>query len=176
MNGNIDNFNIIFQRHLKTGNGRNFLKNKDRIRQFEINPLEDTWLPRFVISKEDQRKMSTKVWKAFPFNANYWLVRLPAFIRILLGTKLFEKAMILHFRLSCWHRTDKNCSICKNAIRLYPGEIKRYKDLLELANKSLEISTEEIELQSTEEIQFLRGIDRSTIEETDFMNTFSDTE
>ena len=175
MNGNIENFNKIVHKHLKTGNGRAFLKNSERIRQFEIDPTTDTWLPRFVIDKEDQRKMSTRIWKAFPFNSNYWLIRLPAFIRILLGTKLFEKAMVLHFRLSCWHRTDKSCSICKNTVRIYPGEVKRYKDLLNLANQTLEYTEEEIEMQSTEEIEFLRSIDRSTIEEEDLENLF-DTE
>jgi len=175
MNGNIDNLNYIFQRHLRTGNGRAFLRNSDRIRQFELDPTKDTWLPRFVINKEDRKKMSNKVWKAFPFNSNYWLIRLPAFIRILLGTKLFEKAMILHFRLSCWHRTDKSCSLCKNSVRIYPGEVDRYKELLNLANQTLEYTEEEIEMQSTEEIDFLRSIDRTTIEEEDIEDMF-DTE
>ena len=167
MNRNIDTFNEIIDRHLKTGNGRNFMRYQDRIRNFEIDPLADTWLPRFVVSREQSRQMSTKVWKAFPFNTNYWLVRLPAFIRILLGTKTFEKAMILHFRLSCWHRTDKSCSICKNTVRIYPGEVRRYKDLLQMANQTLELTEEEIEEQSTEEIQYLRNIDRSVLDESD---------
>ena len=129
--------------------------------------LDDTWLPRFVIDKEDEKQMTGKIWKTFPFNSNYWLIRLPPFIRILLGTKIFEKAMVLHFRLSCWHRTDKSCSICKNTIRIYPAEVDKYKELLKMASGQLEHSEEEIESQTSEEITFLRSIDRKTFEEAE---------
>ena len=45
-----------------------------------------------------------------------------------------------------------------------------------MANRTLTISDEEIEMQSTEEIQFLRSIDRSTIETEDIESLFEDTD
>ena len=172
MKRNINNFDEVINRHLKTGNNRNFMKYSDRIRMFEMNPLDDTWLPRFVIDKDDGKQMANKVWKSFPFNSNYWLIRLPPFIRVLLGTKLFERAMILHFRLSCWHRTDVSCSICKHTIRIYPSEVNQYKNLLKIALNTLDTTEEEIETQTSEEITFLRSIDRKTFEEAENEDSF----
>ena len=117
-----------------------------------------TWLPRFVLSNEDKKQMSTKIWKVFPFCTNYWLEKLPPFIRILLGTKEFEKAVNVHFNLSCWHRTEKACSLCRHTLRIYPGEVQNYKNLLSYAIRGRNITESELELQSTEEIRFLRSL------------------
>ena len=158
MNRNINNFNECFNRFLKTGNLRSFLRVRDAKDRFERNPLDDTWLPRFVLSDADKKQMSTKIWKVFPFNTNYWLVKLPPFIRILLGSKQFEKAVNIHFNLSCWHRAEKACSLCRHTIRIYPGEVRNYTNLLEYAIQGRDITTDELELQSTEEIRFLRSL------------------
>ena len=104
--------------------------------------------------------MGTKIWKIFPFNSNYWLQKLPPFIRILLGTKEFERAVNVHFNLSCWHRTAKDCSNCRYNFRIYPNEVNNYLALLQFRNESngTNSTIEEIEMQSDEEIRFWRSL------------------
>ena len=145
MKRTIDVYTNILRRHLLTNDDRKFLDIANPYNEYILNPLAENYVPEFRLSDFDKRNMDPKVLQAFPLSTNSWLKPLPKFIKMLLGTAEFEKAILIHFSLACWHRSDNDCSRCNNTMRIYPDEIADLDGLISLATTELRRSRDEIE-------------------------------
>ena len=134
----------MIRRHLLTKDGRKFLDIDNPMAEYLRDPMNDGIYPLFDLNDFDKRNMNARVRKLFPFSTNVWLESLPSFIRILLGTEEFDKAVCVHIQLKCWHRTDSSCSRCNNTMRIYPDELRTVSDLINYAANAQNQSAQEI--------------------------------
>ena len=69
--------------------------------------------------------------KVFPMNMSNWFNDLPSYIRVKLGTEEFDKLVINHIKLQCFHPIKKDplkCNFCKD-------DIEHNLDMEELVKK-----------------------------------------
>ena len=100
--------------HLRFNNGNRVLQTEDRLRLFEENPLSIEWVPQLRIEEEDKPRFGPKLKDSFPLSVKPWFDNIPNFIKVLIGTKSFNRAVIAFFKISCWHRDQNNCRRCNN--------------------------------------------------------------
>ena len=75
--------------------------------------------------------MSNKVKHAFPLSVNHWFKDLPGFIKVLIGTHDFYQAVHIFYKRACWHREEKDCSLCKYNRPIYQCEYDSFEKLVE---------------------------------------------
>ena len=74
--------------------------------------------------------MSARVKHAFPLSVNHWFKDLPGFIKILVGTNEFNQAVHVYFKRACWHREEKDCSLCRYNKVIYQDEMESFEKLI----------------------------------------------
>ena len=116
--------------HLRYPDSRGFLENPNRIYEYEDDPLNRNLLPVLGLSTEDKRNMSNKVKHSFPLSVNHWFKDLPDFIKILIGTHEFYQAVQIFYKRACWHREEKDCSLCRYNKILHGDEKMDFEKLV----------------------------------------------
>ena len=82
--------------------------------------------------------------KAFPITAREWFNDLPCEIRLLLGTKKFEKAYLEYVCDFCRHpvyKSYKKCSFCNSKVNLEDMNLNEIIDNIKFAYSSQSITT-----------------------------------
>ena len=129
-NKNIEYLYDKVNHHLRYPNEEKVLENRDRLINFEDDPFNKNYHPFIVLNKEDKRFMSKKIKHMFPLTVAHWFNGLPVFIKVLVGTFDFYRAVHVYYVRACWHRELRDCSLCKSNKVLMEAEIDSFEKLL----------------------------------------------
>ena len=158
-------------RHLFSKDGRRFLQIQNPIDEYVNDPLTANSVPELKITQFQKSRMDPRVSRVFPLTVQAFLDMLPNFIRVMLGTPEFKSAVNTHFNLSCWHRDEKDCSLCRSMFRVYPDEVNNFNDLLRYAANDLNTTVQEINNTNEDQINSLLDIsEQATFDLQDEIN------
>ena len=122
------NIEFLFDKvnhHLRFPNGdraldMNFCR---RLNLYEDDPLSSEYVPNIVLNDEDKKHMSPKIKHMFPVSVAAWFNDLPNFIKVLIGSVDFDRAIHVYYKRACWHREANDCSLCKHNTIIYLAEV-----------------------------------------------------
>ena len=87
----------------------------------------------------------------FPLSVAHWFNDLPVFIKVLVGTFDFYRAVHVYYIRACWHREAKDCSLCKRNKVLYNAEIDSFEKLLSHYADEMSMTVSELSEQLSED-------------------------
>ena len=122
------NIEFLFDKvnhHLRFPDGRKALEINfcRRLSLFEDDPLSLEYVPNIILNKDDIKYMSPKIKHMFPVSVAAWFNDLPNFIKVLVGSVDFDRAVHVYYKRACWHREAKDCSLCKHNMAIYRAEV-----------------------------------------------------
>ena len=150
-NKNIEFLYDKVNHHLRYPNGLKVLENRDRLINFEDDPFNASFHPFIVLNAEDKKNMSKKIKHIFPLSVAHWFNDLPVFIKVLVGTFDFYRAVHVFYMRACWHREARDCSLCKKNKVIYDGEVDSLDKLLSCYADEQSITLSEVTEQLSEE-------------------------